>query len=966
MGAKIPSHIEVGGGTGTFAKLDHNGRIGIDIDHASHKLHGTLDDLFKRAPRAKREASVASSTPRKSMSFKVPPPKRPPPPLNIVIQIVGSRGDVQPFVALGKTLKEKHGHRVRLATHGNFQDFVEENGLEFFNIGGDPGKHASSRLTALMAYMVKNPGLIPGMDSVRKGDIGARRKQMFEIMVGCWRSCLETGDGNATLHGGSERSTPTQINSRLFVNQDPSIRPFIADAIIANPPSFAHIHCAERLGIPVHMAFTMPWSPTHAFPHPLANINSTSVDPSRSNFISYALVDMMTWQGLGDLVNDFRTKHLNLAPLNLASAPAMESRMRIPYTYIWSPALIPKPIDWGSHINIAGFQFLDLATNYTPEPSLVEFLEAGPPPVYIGFGSIVVEEPNALTKLIFDAVKKAGVRALVSKGWGGFGAGEMDVPKEIYMLGNCPHDWLFKKVSAVCHHGGAGTTATGIANGRPTIIVPFFGDQAFWGGMVYRAGAGPQPVPNKKLTADNLAEAIRIALKPETLEKAGIMGEQIRSEDGCGAAADSFHHSLDKTELRCSLLPEHRAVWKLRDYPLRLSALAATVLVYEGCFSFRDLRVYRSTEHFTNESTKGPFVGLTTALWKTVSNMVTGLAETPLEAVHAVQAGSHKLQEEIHHQQHIYHHRHFNHATFEGSDASTLAPSVDTLGNSPASLKHDDGGFLSVDTIHEDPASEKAANEKEASATARPPIARLPTMKKIGTKNNSDGDASAVAYVPTLPATMNPLYLTILNYIFNSSTGSGVFIGALVKFPGIFTMSLTRGFHGVPYKWGDPLFRPLPRVTGLHSGLKAAATILPMELWDGITGVVREPIACGRQTITTPSEDNPDEYVEEETRWRGKGIAKGVAIGLGGLIFKPMAGIWGVPGFCFHAIYRELSKTLGKGVDIYIFIVRRVEGHKVWEKSEKRERDEVLRRWTEWWGSKGKGHDFSHAHTVPA
>ena len=124
--------------------------------------------------------------------------------------------------------------------------------------------------------------------------------------------------------------------------------------------------------------------------------------------------------------------------------------------------MIPKPKDWGRHITISGFYFLNLASNYQPDPELAEFLASGPPPVYIGFGSIVVEDPNAMTNMVFEAVKNAGQRALVSKGWGGLGGDALGVPDGIFTLGNCPHDWLFKHVSAVVHHGGAGTTAAGV------------------------------------------------------------------------------------------------------------------------------------------------------------------------------------------------------------------------------------------------------------------------------------------------------------------------------------------------------------------------------------------------------------------------------------------------------------------------------------------------------------------------
>jgi hypothetical protein len=235
--------------------------------------------------------------------------------MNIVIHVVGSRGDVQPFVSLGKVLHEKYGHRVRLATHPTFKTFVEENGLEFFSIGGDPAE--------LMAFMVKNPGLMPGLDSLKSGDVGQRRKGMYQIVKGCWRSCIEAGNGL------------DDVDYTKIHDKDAPIRPFIADAIIANPPSFAHIHCAERLGIPLHLMFTMPWSPTQSFPHPLTTIHSSNAEPNITNLVSYALVEMMTWQGLGDVMNRFRTKTLGLEPVSLMWAPGMASRLRIPFTYCW-------------------------------------------------------------------------------------------------------------------------------------------------------------------------------------------------------------------------------------------------------------------------------------------------------------------------------------------------------------------------------------------------------------------------------------------------------------------------------------------------------------------------------------------------------------------------------------------------------------------------------------------------------
>lgn len=256
-----------------------------------------------------------------------------------------------------------------------------------------------------------------------------------------------------------------------------------------------------------------------------------------------------------------------------------------------SPALIPKPSDWGNHIDISGFFFLSLASNYTPPEDLAAFLAAGPPPVYIGFGSIVVDDPNEMTRMIFDAVRKTGQRALVSKGWGGFGAEEFDIPDGVFMLGNCPHDWLFQHVSCVVHHGGAGTTAAGLALGKPTVVIPFFGDQPFWGSMVAKAGAGPTPIPYKQLTADKLADAIMEALQPAALEKARELGAKIKRESGAEIGGKSFHKQLHVDDLRCRLAPSRAAAFRVRRTDVRLSAFAVAVLINEGLLDLNDLKL---------------------------------------------------------------------------------------------------------------------------------------------------------------------------------------------------------------------------------------------------------------------------------------------------------------------------------------------------------------------------------------
>lgn len=229
---------------GANAAVAEDGRVNIRINQKTRRLSQIL------TPQIHHQISAVEQEPEPPPPY-VPeflggaPGQEPPPPLNVVIHVVGSRGDVQPFVALGKVLKETYGHRVRLATHPTFNKFVTENGLEFFSIGGDPAE--------LMAFMVKNPGLMPGFETLRSGDVGKRRRGIAEMLRGTWRSCIETGDGltvdplRQTVEEwlGAEDGMPEALK-----------KPFVADAIIANPPSFGHIHCAEKLGIPLHMMFT--------------------------------------------------------------------------------------------------------------------------------------------------------------------------------------------------------------------------------------------------------------------------------------------------------------------------------------------------------------------------------------------------------------------------------------------------------------------------------------------------------------------------------------------------------------------------------------------------------------------------------------------------------------------------------------------------------------------------------------
>lgn len=253
--------------------------------------------------------------------------------------------------------------------------------------------------------------------------------------------------------------------------------------------------------------------------------------------------------------------------------------------------MITRPEDWDTHISVSGFYFLPPSSPYVPPATLKEFLN-GEPPIYIGFGSIIVDDPKKLTLLLLEAVHLAGVRAIISQGWGDLGSEDLVIPPNVYLLGDCPHDWIFQRVSCVVHHGGAGTTAAAMAAGKPSVVTPFFGDQPFWGEMIAKIGAGPKPIAFKKLTAAGLAAAIRAALEPGTVQKARELGEEVHQESGVDAGVTSFHNQLRHSNLGCSIASNHAAAWRIRKTNIRLGYGAASILVDRDLLDIEKIELY--------------------------------------------------------------------------------------------------------------------------------------------------------------------------------------------------------------------------------------------------------------------------------------------------------------------------------------------------------------------------------------
>jgi sterol 3beta-glucosyltransferase len=414
--------------------------------------------------------------------------------MRILILTYGTRGDVQPYVALGIGLAAA-GHAVTIATAKRFREFVEGHGLAFFPMADD-----------LLALLDTQQGrdLLENTDNflqVLKQNVRLA-KQMKPIQQGLLDDSRAAADAVAP------------------------------DFIVYHPKTFAGPHIAEKRGIKCVLATPIPlYVPTSERPFlALPNFGLGGW----YNRLGYRIVALMTGLFVGGYIRDLRGD-LGLPRQKRSEFLKTGDGSAIPVLHAFSQAVMPRPRDWPDSAHVTGYWFLDEGRDWSPSDELAAFLEAGPPPVYVGFGSMAGSKPERLAGIVIEALQKAGLRGILAAGWGGLRAG--DVPDTILKIDHAPHDWLFPRMAAVVHHGGAGTTGAGLRAGKPSLIVPFFGDQPFWGRLVHEIGAGPKPVPQKKLTADLLADRLTEAVSDKAMiDTADRIGRKIRAEDGVGAA----------------------------------------------------------------------------------------------------------------------------------------------------------------------------------------------------------------------------------------------------------------------------------------------------------------------------------------------------------------------------------------------------------------------------------------------
>jgi sterol 3beta-glucosyltransferase len=409
--------------------------------------------------------------------------------MHIAMIAPGSRGDVQPYVALGKGLM-KAGHAARVVTNQNHEQLVKSSGVDFWPIEVDTE------------------------DMVRSDKM---------------RAAME---GGSALKSLMQMGKEMKLNAALMAERSLASCQGV-DLIAAGISGlFTGASIAEKLGIPFVQAYNLPFSSTREFPGALfPNVPAMPW----ANRLSHAMTRQMLWMAYQPSDGTVRQQVLGL-PRSPMNGPYKSKVLREGLVlYGLSPSMLPRPSDWEERIHITGFWFLDSPDDLEPSPALVEFLEAGPPPIYVGFGSMAGRKPEETTATIVKAVKETGQRAIIHAGWGGLT--KVDVPGSVLVVSSAPHAWLFPRCKAVVHHGGAGTTAAGMRAGVPSILVPFHGDQPFWGWLVAKRGVGPASIPYKKLSAERLAIAIKeIDANQEMRDRAASLGTKIRAEDGVAQA----------------------------------------------------------------------------------------------------------------------------------------------------------------------------------------------------------------------------------------------------------------------------------------------------------------------------------------------------------------------------------------------------------------------------------------------
>ena len=422
--------------------------------------------------------------------------------MKILLATFGTRGDVEPHLALALRLRDA-GHEVAIATAPRFAPMLAAQGVPLYPL---------------------DEGLLELLDTTAGRALFAELDGVLGILKTIPKVLAEVGP----------------IHHRLVADAWAATEAFRPDVIVYHPKLFCMPAFAALRGIPALLALFVPMLVPTA-ESPLPGLPNLPLGP---------IYRRLTWQALrlamrlgsAPFMKPWRRAHDPQGRTRGANALQLAPGRPVPVMHAYSAAVCPPPADWPAHAGVTGWWFLPEAP-WAPPPALSAFLEAGPPPVYIGFGSMAGVDPQRTTEIVLAAVQRAGVRAVLATGWGGLSAEAL--PPGVFRLEQAPHAALFPRMAAVVHHGGAGTTGAGLRAGRPSVICPFGVDQPFWGARVHALGAGPAPIPQRRFDVEPLAAALQRAVHDRSMrERAEALGRAIRAEDGVGAAQGWIERSV--------------------------------------------------------------------------------------------------------------------------------------------------------------------------------------------------------------------------------------------------------------------------------------------------------------------------------------------------------------------------------------------------------------------------------------
>ncbi|ODO05507.1 hypothetical protein I350_04558 [Cryptococcus amylolentus CBS 6273] len=507
------------------------------------------------------------------------------PGMDVLVFAVGSADDVRRLTALAKQLVVAHGHRVRIATQDEHEHFVVQAKA---SLAGKTGKDGERLDDKIEFYAVASSN-----------------------------SNLQTWIQNPSTLEQTLRS----LFQATFSPSPTTARPFAADVIVAQPDVPGAVSIAELLGLPLHLVSAAPYSPTVTLPHPGTQIQRSNTPSSVTNYLSFPLYDAQIWRSLGPTLNTFRISSLGLPALQRADAPGLLDRLKVPFSYTWSPVLMGKPGDWKEHLDVTGFVLDKPEEGYRPRDELLYFVKGGRAPIYVKLDAIAEDEAGEIAALLISAALKSNKRLIIDiKNYYNKNGENPD----IYIVSRNPFEWLLEQgiLGAVCHEGGEGVGSRAVVAGLPSIIIandassrqvlPFHSfackkpnhHSSFYTAQMRQLNISTSPIPLPALSLEGLMDAFTEA---EALSAgARELGYILSREDGLLGAVASLHRHLPLANMRCDIIPARVAVWHHPALDLHLSAVAAGVLVEAGKISFKDLSPNRAKEYPTTQSDPNP------------------------------------------------------------------------------------------------------------------------------------------------------------------------------------------------------------------------------------------------------------------------------------------------------------------------------------------------------------------------